>query len=119
MRPTNLLGIGNIAVRLDRDNRELLNLERMLKVKPFPAECPFDGLELFGAAEELNLQPSPSRPVTATLQRLYRQLLDGGAVLEHVCDGQTRLPWLQRTTAKSITQLHACAGSFAAASRGK
>ena len=107
----------------DKTKSALLTFERLLKVKPFPAECPYEGtLDLFDAAEPLNLQPPPSRAATTALQRLYKDLLAKPRmekVLEHVCDGASRLPeesglpWLQKR--RTPTQLHASAPSCAAA----
>jgi SAM-dependent methyltransferase len=100
-------------------SRELLTFERMVKVKPYPAQCPYDGLELFSSAEPLRLQPPPSRVVSAAIQRLYRQQLGWRpqAILEHVCDGKTRLPPAQRRRAGQAQQLHHTGASLAAALR--
>ena len=75
-------------------SKELLTFERMLKVKPYPVSCPYDGIELFGAAEPLRLQPPPSRAVRGTIQRFYRRFLGWrfGRILEHTCDGMSRVP---------------------------
>ena len=82
-------------IKIDGEaSKELITFDRMLKVKPYPPACPYDGIELFHSAEPLRLQPPPSRPIDAALRRLYRQKLGRGAdvVLEHVCDGGSRLP---------------------------
>ena len=105
-----------LQVRVDQSSgsRELLTFERLMKVKPFPLRCPYDGIELFGAAEPLQLQPQPSRAVTSALSRLYRALLGWKptAVLEHVCDGTSRLP--QRVLrGRGSWQLHGSADSLA------
>lgn len=100
------------------NSRELLMFERMLRVKPYPVECPYDGIELFGAAEPLRLQPEPPRVVSAAVRRLYGQVLGrrrllekSSPVLEHVCDGGTRLPFGMR---RRSVRLHASDGSLLA-----
>lgn len=96
-------------------SRELLTFERMLKVKPYPARCPYDGIELFGAAEPLRLQPPPPRTVGLAIKRFYRQVLGWRPrrVLEHTCDGMSRLPGLG--SQRGSVQLHASDGSYAVA----
>ena len=88
-------------------SKELLTFERMLKVKPYPVSCPYDGIELFGAAEPLRLQPPPSRAVRGTIQRFYRRFLGWrfGRILEHTCDGMSRVPG--RGSRGRVVQLHA------------
>ena len=105
-------------IKIDGEaSKELITFDRMLKVKPYPPACPYDGIELFHSAEPLRLQPPPSRPIDAALRRLYRQKLGRGAdvVLEHVCDGGSRLPSSAR--AEGTAQLHHCEASLATALR--
>ena len=112
------LGINNINIINGEASRELITFEKLLKVKPYPSECPYDGLELFSSAEPLRLQPHPDRIVNAALHSTYRRQLansGGDAVLEHVCDGETRLPWAQRR--HKATQLHHSGESLAAGRR--
>lgn len=102
-----------VTVDLDTGSRELLTFERLLRVKPFPSSCPY-GPELFAAAAPLALQPSVSRAVSATLRRRYRELIGRRphAVLEQICDAQTRLPkWAQHD---GNWQLHASEDSYVA-----
>lgn len=96
-------------------SKELLTFERMVRVKPYPPKCPYDDAELFGSAEPLRLQPKPSRTVATAVSRFYRRLLGTKTedVLEHVCDGRSRLPASQRRKG-SVLQLHASDASFKA-----
>lgn len=106
----------NIEMPSHNSRTELLTFQRLVQVKPYPMECPYDGLELFAAAQPLALQPPPSRAVNAALERFYRQELAGARsnpVLEYVCDGRTRLPRGRRRGGS--VQLHASDASLAAA----
>ena len=104
----------SVSVDLSSGSRELLTFERLMKVKPFPVVCPYDGLELFAAADRLALQPPPSRAITATLQRRYREMIGWNpqAVLEQVSDGRTRLPQRCRRPGGRNCQLHGSPDSY-------
>ena len=69
------------------------------------------------ALRRLQLQPEPTRAVRDAVKNLYRRVLgrQASATLEFVCDGQTRLPAVQRRRAP--TALHASAASLAAGQR--
>jgi len=101
-------------------SHEVLQFERMLRVKPYPKECPYSGIELFQAAQKLRLQPEPNALVSAALRRFYSKLLGRSPglfgtgrrpVLEHVCDGATRLPTGVR---RQAVRLHASDASLLA-----
>ena len=81
--------------------------ETMVKVKPYPIDCPFDDSD-FESGADLELEPVPSPAETAALQKLYSRWLPGSrSVLEVVCDGRSRV-----RTRRSVTQLHLTPHSY-------
>ena len=81
--------------------------ETMVKVKPYPIDCPFDDSD-FESGADLELEPVPSPAEPAPLQKLYSRWLPGSrSVLEVVCDGRSRV-----RTRRSVTQLHLTPHSY-------
>lgn len=100
-----------------RPSRELLTFERMVRVKPYPIRCPYEGISLFEVEQELRLQPGPTRAEIDALRKLYRRYFPPRpkSLLEVVCDGQSRLPrW---NLARRTAQLHLCEESMELAQR--
>mmetsp|Transcript_31688 Transcript_31688/g.78967 ORF Transcript_31688/g.78967 Transcript_31688/m.78967 type:complete len:479 (-) Transcript_31688:206-1642(-) len=89
-----------------RPSRELLTFERMVKVKPYPARCPYEGVEDFTTVDSLGLVPPPTSAEAAALQKLYARHFPRkpDAVLEVVCDGKSFLP--RRPASRRSAQLH-------------
>jgi len=57
----------DLSIVNPKNSHDLLRFERMLSVKPYPVNCPFDGEELFNAAAPLTLQAEPNRVVGASV----------------------------------------------------
>ena len=95
-----------------RPSRELLTFERMVRVKPYPGRCPYDGVELFEVEQPLQLQPPPTRAEADALRKLYSRNFPPrpDALLEVVSDGQSQLP--RRPAARRTVQLHLCEESL-------
>ena len=91
--------------------------DKLMRVKPYPPECPYDAASVFTPDNNgFGLQREPTRGERDALRQLVEQkkLLGKDArVLEIVCDGGSRLP---RRGPESAT-LHLCAASLERAKR--